>query len=149
MKTPISPLAFDVLKAESFVRGENTLAVIREMPFDEVAAHLEKGLYAAALSIVHVHDFGDALRRSGFPIAHRSRVYEVFNAGVAAKLLSLDPGLAHTLPIRIAMQDHGGVVTVFTPLPTVLMAEYSHEASVSRLARAIEAALQRVLWGLP
>ena len=43
MKTPINPVAFDVLKAESFVRGENTLAVIREMPFDDVAAHLEKG----------------------------------------------------------------------------------------------------------
>jgi len=91
-------------------------------------------------------DLGD--RYFSSLLGHRSRVYEVCNAELAAQLLRLDPGLTHALPSRIAMHDHGGVVTVCTPMPTVALVEYSHAASVARVARLFEANLQRVLRGL-
>ena len=149
MNTSVSPASFGMLKAESCVHGENTLAVVREQPFDVVAGHLEQNLFAANISIVHVHDFTPWLHRRGFPLAHRSRVYEVVDPALAVRLLALDPGLAHALPSRIGMHDHGGVVTVSTPMPSVVMAGFSHAAPVARLARTIEAELQRVLWSLP
>ena len=145
MNARSTPAPFDLLKAEAFIRGENTLAVVSERNFDDVAARLEASVGAAAFALVHVHDLGEMLQSRGLDLGHRCRVYEVFNAALSAQLLALDPGLAHTLPCRIAMHDQGGVVTVSTPMPTVVMAEFSHAAPVARLARTIEAALQRML----
>ena len=145
MSARLMPAPFDLLKAEAFIRWENTLAVVSERGFDDVAARLEASVAAAAFVLVDVHDLGEMLHGRGLDLGHRCRVYEVFNAALSAQLLALDPGLAHTLPCRIAMHDQGGVVTVSTPMPTVVMAEFSHAAPVARLARTIEAALQRML----
>ena len=145
MNARSTPAPFDLLKAEAFIRGENTLAVVSERSFDEVAARLEASVGPAAFTLVQMHDLGEMLQRRGIELGHRCRVYEVFNAALSAQLLALDPGLAHTLPCRIAMHDQGGVVTLSTPMPTVVMAEFSHAAPVARLARTIEAALQRML----
>ena len=148
VRTPPSPASFDLLKAESFIRGESTLAVVCDAPFDEVAARLQGSLAANGLAVLHVHELDRMLAAKGFALGMRCRVYEVCDAHLAAHLLALDPGLAHVLPCRIAMHDHGGVVTVTTPRPVVLMAEFSHAASVARLARSFEAGLQRVLKGM-
>ena len=148
MRTPVRPASFRLLRAESFVRGESTLAVVCDAPFDDVAARLQGSLAANDLAVVHVHEFDRMLHAKGFATRMRCRVYEVCDARLAADLLALDPGLAHVLPCRIAMHDHGGVVTVTTPRPVVLMAEFSHSASVARLARSVEAGLQRVLMGM-
>lgn len=139
---------FDVLRAHAFIRGENTLAVVCDRPFDEVGASLEASVVANGFALLPVHEIDEMLRGASTPLGHRSRVYEVCNAELAAQLLRLDPGLAHALPSRIAMHDHGGVVTVCTPMPTVALVEYSHAASVARVARLFEANLQRVLRGL-
>ncbi|MEW5834533.1 MAG: DUF302 domain-containing protein [Pseudomonadota bacterium] len=148
MTTPPSPASFDLLRAESFIRGESTLAVLSDAPFDAVAARLQGSLAANGLTVLHVHEFDRMLGAKGYALGMRCRVYEVCDPHLAAHLLALDPGLAHVLPCRIAMHDHGGVVTVTTPRPVVLMAEFSHAASVARLARSFEAGLQRVLKGV-
>ena len=140
-----STASFDMLRAEAFVCAENTLAVVSGRPFDEVAKHLEACIADSAFAIVHVHDFDQLLRGPATELQHRSRVYEVSNPIFDAQLLTLDPGLAHTLPCRIAMHDHGGVVTVSTPMPTVVIAEFSHAAPVARIARTVQSGLQRVL----
>lgn len=145
VRAPPRPASFDRLKAESFIRGESTLAVLCDAPFDDVAARLQGSLAANGLAVVHVHEFDRLLAARGFDLGMRARVYEVCDARLAANLFALDPGLAHVLPCRIAMHDHGGVVTVTTSRPVVLMAEFSHAASVARLARSFEAGLQRVL----
>ena len=137
-----------MLRAHAFIRGENTLAVICDRPFDEVGTRLEASIAAHHLLLLQVHDIDALLRAAGIALGHRSRVYEVCNPEFAAQLLALDPGLAHTFPCRIAMHDHGGVVTVSTPMPTVSVVEFSHAAPVARVARLLEANLQRVLRGI-
>lgn len=148
MKSPPPPASFDLLRAESFVRGESTLAVVCDAPFDDVAARLQGSLAANGVTVVHVHELDRMLAAKGFAIGIRCRVYEVCDARLAAQLLEVDPGLAHVLPCRIAMHDLGGVVTVTTPRPVVLMAEFSHEAPAARLAQGFEVGLQRVLRGV-
>ena len=148
MNARAAPAPFDVLRAHAFIRGENTLAVVCERPFDEVGARLEASIVANRLALLHVHELDKMLRDAGIDLGHRSRVYEVSNAELAAQLLQLDPGLAHTLPCRIAMHDHGGVVTVSTLMHTVAVVEFSHAAPVARVARLLEANLQRVLRGI-
>lgn len=148
MTTPPSPASFDLLKAESFIRGESTLAVLCDAAFEDVATRLEASLAAHGLAVVQVHEFDRLLGRTGLAIGVRCRVYEVCDARLAAHLLAIDPGLAHLLPCRIAMHDRGGVVTVTTPRPERFMAEFSHEAGVASLARSIEAGLQRALDGI-
>ena len=148
MKQQREPASFEALKAASFIRGESTLSVVCERPFEEVALQLEGCIAANALGIVHVHDFGRLLRTTGMALDLQCRVYEVCNPRLAAQLIALDPGLAHVLPCRISMHNQGGVTTVTTPMPSAVMTEFSHAADVARLARTFEAGLQPVLRGL-
>ena len=140
--------AFDAMKAGSFIRGESTLAVVCNSPFDEVAAQLEGSIAVNGLVLVQVHDIGRMLGAKGLAPGLRCRVYEVCDARLAARLIVLDAGLAHLLPWRISMHEQGSASTVTSPMPTVLMSEFSHAANVARLARTLEVGLQRVLRGL-
>lgn len=148
MKTGPTAAPIELLKAEAYIRGESTLAVVCDASFADVASRLEGSIVANDLVIVHVHDFGTLLRAKGIEPCLRCRIYEVFNAHLAAQLLQLDASLAHVLPFRIAMHEQGGVTTVTTPMPSALMTEFSHAVDVARLARTFEAGLQRVLRGL-
>ena len=148
MNQRVSGMPFDMLKAESFIRGEATLSVVCDQPFETVAARLQSSVKANGMVLLKTHDLDRLLAAKGIEIGFRCRVYEVFDAALAGQLLVLDAGLGHVLPCRISMHDQGGVVTVATPMPTALMTEFSHAADVSRLARVFEAALQRVLRGL-
>ena len=148
MNQRVSGMPFDMLKAESFIRGEATLSVVCDQPFEAVAACLESGVKANGMAILKAHDLDRLLAAKGIEIGFRCRVYEVFDAGLAGRLLVLDAGIGHVLPCRISMHDQGGVITVTTPMPTALMTEFSHAADVARLARTFEASLQRVLRGL-
>ena len=148
MNQRVSGMPFDMLKAESFIRGEATLSVVCDQPFDAVAARLEKSVRANGMAILKAHDLDRLLAAKDIEIGFRCRVYEVFDAALAGQLLVLDAGLGHLLPCRISIHDQGGVITVTTPMPTALMTEFSHAADVARLARTFEASLQRVLRGL-
>ena len=148
MNQRASGMPFNMLKAESFIRGEATLSVVCDQPFEAVAARLEASLRANRMVILPTHDLDRLLGAEGIEIGFRCRVYEVFDPALAGQLMMLDAGLAHLLPCRISMHDHRGVITVTTPMPTALMTEFSHAADVARLARVFEAALQRVLRGL-
>lgn len=148
MKQQGERAAFEAVKMDSFIRGEATLSVVCERPFEEVALQLEGCIAASDLGILHVHDFGRLLRATGLAPDLQCRVYEVCNPRLAAQLIALDPGLAHVLPCRISLHGQAGVTTVTTPMPSALMTEFSHAADVARLARSFEAGLQRVLKGV-
>ena len=141
-------VSFALLKADSYIRGESTLAVVCDEDFDAVAARLEGSVAANDLAILQVHDFTRMLADKGLVLDIHCRVYEVCNERLAAQLIALDAGLAHVLPCRISMHDQGGVTTVTTPMPSVLMTEFSHAAEVASLARGFEAVMHRVLRGL-
>ncbi len=89
-------------RAQAFIRGEATLTVVSDGSFDEVAARLEASLAANDMSIVQVHDFDRMLAAKGVVLDVRSRVYEVWNPRLAARLFALEPDLSHLLPCRIA-----------------------------------------------
>jgi uncharacterized protein (DUF302 family) len=148
MKRETADSAMDFSAHGAFVRGESTLAVVSTGTFDEVAAKLEGALASSSLEIVHVHDLDQLLRGKGPCGEFRCRIYEVWNAAVAVELLELDADLAHVLPYRITLHDQGGVTTVVTPSPRVLMSEFSHATEVGRLSRRLEGLLQPLLHGL-
>lgn len=148
MKRNPDPAPFALFKADSYIRGESTLAAVCDEPFDGVALRLEACLTANDLNILHTHDLAQVLAAKGIPLDFRCRIYEVCNARLAAQLIALDAGLAHVLPCRIAMHDRDGVTTVTTPMPSALMTEFSHAAEVARLARSFEATMHRVIRGL-
>jgi uncharacterized protein (DUF302 family) len=135
-------------RVQAFIRGEATLTVVCDGSFDEVAARLEASIAANGMSVVQVHDFDRLLAAKGIVLDVRSRVYEVWNPRLAARLFAIEPDLSHLLPCRIAMHDERGLITVTVPMPTAVMTEFSHAASVAALARDFEAGLQRVLRAL-
>lgn len=82
--------SFDALRAEAFIHRENTMAIVCDRPFDEVAIRLESCIASSAFSLVHVHDIEQMLRSSGAELKHRSRVYEVCSPAFFAQLLALE-----------------------------------------------------------
>jgi uncharacterized protein (DUF302 family) len=148
MKQHAGTLPLELPKAEAFIRGASTFSVVCKEPFDEVAQRLEGLLVKDELAIVHRHDVDRMLESQGLQLGFRCRVYEIFPARIAGRLVAMDEGLVHLLPYRIALQDRGTVSTVTTPMPTLLLTEFSDSAAVARLARQFEAALLWVLRGL-
>jgi uncharacterized protein (DUF302 family) len=147
MKQQTDSASFE-LKADAFIRGETTLAVVCDKPFDEVALRLEAGVAANEMTIVQVHDLGRMLEAKGVGLDVRCRVWEVVDRKLARASITLDANLAHAFPWRIAMHDRGGVTTVVTPMPTVILTEFSYAADVARFAHKFQSKLQRVLQGL-
>ena len=93
MRQRKEPASFEALKAEAFIRGESTLSVVCDRPFDEVALQLEGSIIdrrdAAPLldmsttptplpmhdhiPFVSLNDNSTARRRSAFPAAADNR----------------------------------------------------------------------------
>lgn len=94
MNQRVSGMPFDMLQAESFLRGEATLSVVCDQPFEAVAARLEKSVRANGMAILKAHDLDRLLAAEGIVIGFRCRVYEVFDAALAGHLLVLDAGSA-------------------------------------------------------
>ena len=145
---PRSVTTFAEPRAESFIHGENTLAVVSDQPFDEVLTRLLASISANGLTLVQTLDLQPLLAARGVALEERCTVLELLDPGLTAQLLAIEPGLAHLLPWRVAVHEQPGGVTVVTPSPGVLMSEFSHAAEVARLARRFETGLQRVLRGL-
>lgn len=148
MKRNPTNTVMDFSKSGAFVRGESTLAVVCTATFDEAAERLEAALTQDGLEIVHVHDIDQLLRGHGLAGDFRCRIYEVWSVVLAARLLQIDADVSHVLPFRITLHDQGGVITIVTPSPRVLMTEFSDNAEVGRIARRLEGLLQPMLHGL-
>ena len=141
-------MPFALLKARAVIRGESTLATVSNSALPVVCARLERLVGRRQLSLVKVHELDDLMAAPGEGTGKACRTYEVCDREIAARLLDVDPGMAHLLPCRISLHDRGGVTTVTTARPTALMPLLSHSAEVDVLARTIEAALCRLLRGL-
>lgn len=139
---------FEMLRAESLVHRESTLAVVSDKPFDEVATLLEKQIISHGISILQVHHLDELLSAEKLSPGFRCRVYEVCDHRIAERLLEANGTLAHVLPWRIAMHESARMTTVTTALPSVKMSEFSQAINVTALARTIETGLRRVLRGL-
>lgn len=145
MNTDGLSLALATPRSDSFVHSDSALSVQCGAPFDTAATRLQAKLAANGLSIVHVHDLDRALHGASIALRFRCRVYEVCDANLVAELLALDPGLAPLFPWRIALTEGDGRVSLATPRPVFLIAEFSPVAAVAAKARGLEARLQRVL----
>lgn len=139
---------FAMLKARAAIRGESTLATVSSNALPVVCDRLERLLGMRQVSLVQVHSLDELMAAPPGGAGKACRIYEVCDRETAARLLAVDPGMAHLLPCRISLHDRGGVTTVTTPRPTALMPLLSHSAEVGLLARTIEAALCRLLRGL-
>lgn len=145
MESRSSPATPDFTTGSAFIKGESTLAIVSIDTFDQLAGKLEEALARHSLEIVEVHDMDALLRKRGVGIDFRCRVYEVWNATLASRLLRFDADVGHVLPCRLTLHDQGGVATVVAPQPRVAMSEFSHAAEVARIARRFEDLLQQVL----
>ena len=139
---PITP---DFTTGSAFIKGESTMAVVSVGTFDELTAKLEEAIGRSDLEVVHVHDMDGLLRERGVAVDFRCRVYEVWNATLAGRLIGFDADVAHVLPYRITLHAQGGVTTAVAPLPRVFMTEFSHATEVSRIAGRLENMLQKVM----
>jgi uncharacterized protein (DUF302 family) len=143
-KHPI-PTAPDFTTGSAFIKGESTLAVVSVDTFEQLAGRLEAALTRHSLEVLHVHDMDALLCARGVGVDFHCRVYEVWNATLASRLLRFDADVGHVMPCRITLHDQGGVATVVAPQPRVAMGEFSHAAEVARIARRFEELMQQVL----
>lgn len=139
------PARFDLTKAESFIIGESTLAVLIDEPVAVVSERLEDAALRTGQIILRRRDLAQingVKPRDADPVL---RVYEVACEHVAAALLAADPGMAHAVPCRIVVHDAHGITTVSTPRPSMIWPKLSHHPAVAGLAQRAECALQHLL----
>lgn len=147
---PATPARFDVLKAESFVRGESMLAMIVDAPAAVVCARLERWAAEMGYAVLARRDLARRQPDASPNWAQGSAlfVYEIAPHDVLAQLLAADPAMAHALPCRIVVHDVHGPTTVSTPRPAVVWPTLSHAPEIARIAQDLEHALQRLFRGL-
>jgi uncharacterized protein (DUF302 family) len=148
MKTQSSHESLDFTERSAYIRGEATMAVVSIGTFDDVDAKLAAAIGSCGLEVVHVHEVDRLLRQRAVGPDFRCRVYEVWSPALASELIEFDADLAHTLACRNTLHDQGGVTTVVTPLPRVLMTEFSHATQVGRISRRLEEKLQQLMRAL-
>jgi len=148
MKTQSTHEGLDFTQRSAYIRGEATMAVVSIGTFDEVDAKLTAAIGSCGLEIVHIHEVDHLLRQRAVGPDFRCRVYEVWSPALAGELIDFDADLAHALPCRITLHDQGGVTTVVTPLPRVLMTEFSHATQVGQISRRLEEKLQKLMRAL-
>ena len=85
-------------KADAFVRGEATLAVVSDRPFDEVAMRVQASIAANEMKMVQMHDLGRMLEATGGGLDVRCRVCEVVDRKLVRESIASDANLAHVFP---------------------------------------------------
>lgn len=113
---------------------------------DEVFAGIEAAARAEGFGVLHHYDFRDILATKGFPIERECRVLEVCNPRQASEVLAADMALNMALPCRLSVyEDHDGKTVVGMIPPTRMLALVSDDARVAEAARAVEAAMERII----
>ena len=148
MNALLTTIAHDLSRTDGYIRSDNTMSFVCGTGFEELVGRLAASLRAAGLAIVGERRLDAMLGELGARPGDRMHLFEVCDPAFGARLLRLDPTLAHLLPYRVAVHEGEDTVTVTVPRPTATLAEFSHSPIVARMARGFEAALQDALRAL-
>jgi uncharacterized protein (DUF302 family) len=113
--------------------------------FERAAADLEVAVKRQGFSVLHVHDLGGTLRGKGIAFAQQCKVFEICNAGQAAKVLATDMRLNMALPCRISVFTDQGRTCIGLIRPVPLLAALSPDAALTQVAREVEEATIRMV----
>lgn len=76
------------------------------------------------------------------------RIYELHHPTLTARSLAVDPVLSLMWPLRLMVQQDHDITTVVMPRPSVIWPEVSEAPATLRIARLVDAELQRLLRNL-
>jgi uncharacterized protein (DUF302 family) len=108
--------------------------------FDRAEADLEAAVKHHGFGVLHVHDLALTFLRKGVPFDEQCKIFEICNAGQAAKLLAGDMRLSMALPCRISVFTEKGQTKIGLIKPVPMLSALSQQPELVRIAQEVEAA---------
>lgn len=108
--------------------------------FNQASADLESAVQRHGFGVLHVHDLATALRSKGLAFKEECKVFEICNAGQAAKVLSADMRLHLALPCRISVFTEQGKTKLGLIKPAQMLSALSPDAALLQVAEEVETA---------
>jgi len=113
--------------------------------FYEASTDLVPVIQRLGLSVLHVHDLGGMLGSKEIEFDDECQVFEVGNPRLVEKMLAIDMCLAVVLPWRISVYTDNGNTKIGLARPGQLLAAFSQDVGVARLAQELEEKLIQVV----
>jgi uncharacterized protein (DUF302 family) len=108
--------------------------------FDQAGADLEAAVKHHGFGVLHVHDLALTFLRKGVPFGEQCKIFEICNAGQAAKLLAGDMRLNMALPCRISVFTEKGQTRIGLIKPVDMLSALSRQPELMQIAQEVEAA---------
>lgn len=106
--------------------------------FYEVTFDLGPVIQRLGFVILHVHDVSETLRRREIGLDDECQIFDICNYRQFEKLLAIDMRLSLTLPWRISVFTENGATKIGVIRPATLLAAFSINPEVLRIAHEIE-----------
>lgn len=113
--------------------------------FEQAVTDLDTAVKNNKFGVLHVHDIGATLRGKGFEFAEQCKVFEVCNPGQASKVLAVDMRLNMALPCRISVYTEKGKTKIGMIEPAKMLAMLSNDATLSAIAKEVEASIIKMM----
>ena len=111
----------------------------------QVSTDLEVAVKNHKFGVLHVHDIGATLRGKGLEFAEECKVFEVCNPGQALKVMATDMSLNMALPCRISVYTEKGKTKIGMIKPEQMLTMLSKDASLSKIAKEVEADMIKMI----
>ena len=113
--------------------------------FYEATFDLEPVVQRLGFVVLKVHHLGEPRPGKAVDLDDDCQVFEVCNDRLSGKMLALDMRLSLTLPWRISVFTRNGATWIGLLRPVALLAAFSQEAELVKLAQEVEEKLKQIV----
>lgn len=114
-------------------------------PFDDAVIAVEKGIAAAGMRVLHVHDVQQNLVEKGF-VREPFKIIEFCNANYANEFLNADVKIGLCMPCKINVYVVEGQTMISGMRPTIL-SQFFPNADLGNRPEEIDAKLRGIVDG--
>ena len=109
-----------------------------EKTFEQACESLNAVARQRGLSVLHVQDLGDVMRRKGFNFPEGCRIFEACDVHQTMRVLSGDMRLNMALPCRLSVYTELGETFIGMMRPSGMMGFLSDDEELLEIVRAME-----------
>jgi uncharacterized protein (DUF302 family) len=125
-----------------------TFQITTRQPIEDLAQKVPAACATGNFSVMHSYNFQEILEGKGFPIARKAMVFEICQARIASKMLTLFPEFSVFMPCRISLYEENGqtVISTMDMVPLLALLEGNPEflEEASAMFENLKALMQRL-----
>ena len=110
----------------------------------ETAFALRTAVEANHFGVMQVHNLTETMNKKGVAFDHECLIFEVCQPQQAKKLLDENMSVSTALPCRISVYEEGGVTTLATLKPTILLSIFN-TPQLKEVAQEVEDTIVKIM----